>query len=471
MEETESEDISPGIQARKRRRRLAARLALEMELIKKEFERPSALKNAPAFLCDFEKHLPFSRKEEIRYACIPDKRGLEKAADEAEKVKMVAEYAAEAGVLMVIDVLRQSRKVVFGRDWEIGYRENNIINILRKIERKRRRKGLLRDPERCRVSMAGVQRVWREMMGAEQEKRKILGLVGHEVTLSARKRVIRINDISWDSDQSGSDGVLCTMMRTAKIFPGSGVSYEHVMLPSVGDDDPPPLFNTKAHAFPRKAEDTSPKIQMVETYKKYLGNFSKLSAQRSSRNNLVTMQTSLGSHPTSQHIFKKISMEYLRCKSARDIVSHKYRHVIINREAHMAKREETKYSTGRLEDDSPGDLCSSGSDDTSVGYTFLIEAALGKVCSLDSEKNGEAGANAKGISIDGQNGRTQSDSIEAQMQGSQCNSEGLDGGDVQTASKDSFNGGVCDSRVEKPPEDPLDGGRVASGHSAPDDKG
>ncbi|AFN82706.1 hypothetical protein EROM_030850 [Encephalitozoon romaleae SJ-2008] len=392
MREAGNGDLPSENQDKEKRRRLATQLTEEMRLIRREFESTKDMGNGARFLYDFEKRLPF-RHREIRYASIPNKKAEKRAVNESDRIRMAAEYAAEAGVLMVMDVLRQSRKVVFSKDWEVGYRENNVINILQKIEKKRRKKGLLKCCEGGRIDKRDVENTWKMMMDAEKKRMDVLNLISHEISLTKRSRLICINIPFWFSSETegqhpesdcvfgkeGSEGGL-TYCRTkiSKMYPNESVSYENVIFPLVRDDSPPTIFNTRMDDSPEKTERTPPKAQMIERYKKYLKSFARINAKQSSRSNFNIAQPSAASHPTSQHVFKKIPIEYLRCKNAKDIINHKYKHVVVDRVAHMARRAETKYSLGDLEDGLSGDLCSSGSDDTSIRYTFLIEAALGK---------------------------------------------------------------------------------------------
>ncbi|KAL7348091.1 hypothetical protein P7C65_03s3g03990 [Encephalitozoon intestinalis] len=367
-----------------------------MRLIRREIERPRAMRDAPGFLYDFEKQIPF-RHQEIRCASIPAKKADSKSGDELGKIRMAAEYAAESGVLMLIDVLKQSKKIVFSKDWEIGYRENNVINILRQIEKKRRKGDLLQNPREHRIERADVEKTWKMMVEEEARRKAQLDSIVHEISLAKRDRVIHVNTFLSSfigtlnerttdlegrgiSDGEGEgDGVIYSRRRLSKMFIGGEVSYESVVLPTVGDDNPPPIFGRRLYIPSEKIESVTPRTQISERYKKYLANFSKLNSAQSGRSNFSMPQGSVASHPSSQHIFKKVSMEYLRCKSARDIVSHKYRNVVIDRTVDLPKRPEGRYPKIHLQDGLGGDLCSSGSDDANVGYTFLIEAALGKV--------------------------------------------------------------------------------------------
>lgn len=410
MREAGDESLPSEIRDREKRRRLAAQLTVEMGLIRREFESTGEIGNGARFLYDFEKHLLF-RHQEIRYASTHNKKAEKRVIDESDRIRMAAEYAAEAGVLMVMDVLRQSRKIVFSKDWEVGYRENNVINILQKIEKKRRKKGLLRSCPGGRIDKRDVENTWKAMVDAEKRRMDALSLISHEISLTKRSRLIYINIPSWSLSKTKSQylenghtfGKKCSESgltyggaKISKVYPNETVSYENVIFPLMRDDNPPTMFNARIHDPPKKIERILPKAQMIERYKKYLKDFAKINAKQSSRSNFSIAQPSTTSHPTSQHVFKKISIEYLRCKNARDIINHKYKHVVVDRVAHMARRAEVKYSLGDLEDGLSGDLCSSGSDDTSVRYTFLIEAALGKTS--DSGKKDILDADIKKVS-------------------------------------------------------------------------
>ncbi|AFM97984.2 hypothetical protein EHEL_030870 [Encephalitozoon hellem ATCC 50504] len=392
MREAGDEDLPSDVQDREKRRRLAAQLTGEMGLIRREFESTGGMKSGARFLYDFEKHLPF-RHQEIRYASVSSKSREEKTVDESSRIRMAAEYAAEAGVLAVMDVLRHSKKVVFSKDWEVGYREDNVIGILQKIEKKRRRKGLVRSCEGAWIDKRDVENTWKRMVDAESKRMNALKLVSHEIALMKRSRVVCVNASfraldearAWDPEDGSTFGMngeeeVVTYRRTkiVKTDPSEGVSRESVVLPLMRDDNPPTILNVRTHDSPKKKERALAKTQMIERYKRYLRNFSKMNAKRSSRNSFNIAQTSASSHPTSQHVFKKIPMEYLRCKNARDIVNYKYKHVVIGKETRMAGGGESGYSPEGMQDGLSGDLCSSGSDDTSIRYTFLIEAALGK---------------------------------------------------------------------------------------------
>lgn len=407
MGEAASEAALLGAQAKERRKRLIAKLSFEIGLIRREFEKPRVASNVPGFLYDFEKQAFFYHRE-VRSSRIPRRKESALPMGEAEKAKMVVEYGAEARVLMVIDVLRHSRKVVFGEDWDIGYRENNVINVLRKIDRRRRRKGLLQGSgEHSGMDGVAVRRIEMGMTAMEEERKRVLSLVGRELMYSARRKGCSISS-AWggrfsggDRDVCGStagnegvfDGVEYGGLRAGRIPSCSGVKCESVIFPRMRDDCPQPVFKPREYFSLGQAGNKDLRPRAAELFKRHLKIFSKLSARRSSRYSFELPQVSATAHPTNQHIFKKIPMEYLRCKSARDIVGYKYRNTTVDETLKMAKEAESKRTVRHFEDDSFGDFHSSVSDEAGVEYSLLIETALGKTCAPNTRGRGSEEAN------------------------------------------------------------------------------
>lgn len=137
---------SSGDQDEPKRSRVALRLTGEIDQLKREIERSRDMRNRTRILCEFERPSP-SNYVEMKYINAPAVPTARRMIDEAMRAEMTLDYASDAKILALIDVLKQSRKIVFSSEWEIGYRESRIVNALDKVDRARRRNRLLYSSE------------------------------------------------------------------------------------------------------------------------------------------------------------------------------------------------------------------------------------------------------------------------------------------------------------------------------------
>lgn len=202
-------------------------------------------------------------------------------------------------------------------------------------------------------------------------------MIKRELECIIEKRVIYDHN-TYSSSVSIKDESIVDMCNTR---PSHGeeyedkaceISYDNGIIRRTGGDNPSNILvrNSLKSNLGKKA---SSKAELLEMFKRYLGNLS-----QSNRSNFQMGFPSVGVHPTNQSIFKKISVEYLRCKSVREIIDHKYRNVVVEKAILQHNNVTSRNPLDLLDVDSFGDLCSSKSDENGLEFSFFLNSSPDK---------------------------------------------------------------------------------------------
>lgn len=348
MGEAESETDLSLVRSVPRRGRLVMQLTAEIDHLKREIERSRSMRNRSRILYEFERPSPFEYVE-MKYINSPENKEVVGGVSEAGRIEMAANYILDAKTVGLIDVLRQSRKVVFSDEWRVGYEEGKVLDVFSKIGRERRKNRLVCVArEVSGIDWLEMRRSRSRMASEEIERKRMLESIKQELKYVFLRRVF--------CDHVGAcDEKMCT---------------DRVILPG-GKDNPPAIFGVREPST-YEGGRTHAQGDILESFKKHLSNFSKCNSSMSSRSSFQTTFPSTGLHPTNQYIFKKIPAEYLRCKSAREIIDYKYRNVVVEKMRLRTEGTGPKRSFSPHDDDSFGDLCSSRTDENELEIGFLL---------------------------------------------------------------------------------------------------
>lgn len=386
MKETESRLASSGAPLEAKRHRVVRQLTADIDHLKREIERSMDMRNRSRILSEFERPLPLNhvKKKCVDILTVPARKT---AVEEMGKVEMVMDYALDANALALVDVLKHSKKVVFSSEWEIGYKENKIVSILDKVDRARRKNRLFRASEEAGISKAEPQKIRNMILGMDAEKRGKLKMIKRELESVAEKAIVyeyssmfssgvdtgdRAMNAACDNRSSHADEhQVVRMGEPCEINNGSGIIQRTV------DDNPQNIFVSSIQSIPIPEKKISSKTGVLDAFKRYLNNFSKCNSSQSSRSGFRIGFPSAGIHPTNQHIFKKVPAEHLRCRSVKEIVDYKYRNVVVEKAVLKPKSSTSRGLLDILDESSPGDLCSSKSDEDELEFSFFLKSSPG----------------------------------------------------------------------------------------------
>lgn len=355
MRETENGVGPSGVQPESKRARAIRLLTAEIDYIKREIERSKGMRNRSRILYEFERPSPFHYIE-TKYVHIPKRDGGSCGIDEATRVEMAMNYILDARTVMLSNVLRQSKKMVFSSEWRVAHNEGRITTVFDKIDAKRRRNKLFRiSGDVTGVDKIELEKVRNRMLDMERERTRKMRLIKQELMCLTGKKTVH-------STMSG------------------GVMYGNGIIPQRGGDNPPRIFMARSwdqSSLERKR--TNPKEEPLEVFKRHLSNFTKCNSSQSNRNSFQMLLPSTGVHPSNQYIFKKIPGEYLRCKSARELVDYKYRNVVVEKAAPVPRSYTPRQPFDLMDDDSLKDLCSSKSDKDMAELSIFLDSDSSKI--------------------------------------------------------------------------------------------
>ncbi|KAM0672616.1 hypothetical protein CWI42_031070 [Ordospora colligata] len=365
MEGNVEQEVQNSIVEKQKKQQQIDKLTHDMKLIACEIQSERYTEKTSYILHEFEKDVRYFHNKK-RCVQIPMQSNGVKAVSEYEKMRMFVDYVTEAREVMLKDVLRQSKKVVFTHDWEIGYREQKMMEVAKRLERRRKKGNVVRKFIEEEIQNYSVDRcVVAANMDSSNHNYKInefMEKVKHELLRHSMKRMNDISDYMYDvcSKSNENDGVL----------------YENVMRPIVVDDEPALVFTMKKNNVVQEFKHVQSKSRMIEIFKKYLDEFSKCNGARSVRTNFQVQQPVGGAHPTHQQLFKKIHADYTKCKCAKDIVTQKYRNCVIDSNKARTSAKSQWNSKERFEQESSEESYMSGPGGNWFEYNFLIEPQM-----------------------------------------------------------------------------------------------
>jgi hypothetical protein len=367
MEGSMEQDAQCNPAEKQLRRQQIDKLTHDMKLIAYEIQSVGYTGKTSCILHEFEKDVKYFHDKK-RCVQITTPASSAKIVHEHEKMKKLAGYVAEAREVMLKDVLRQSKKVVFTHDWEIGYREHKMMEVVKRLERRRKKGSIVRKfieesmQEDSVAELCTASAVDMASSNHNGQANEAIERIRRELLKQSMKRINEPDNCMYD---------ICNKSNR-----NDGVVYENVMRPVVVDDEPAPVFAVKKNSVAQESKHVQSKPRMVEAFKKCLDEFSKCNGGRSTRTSFQVQQPIGGTHPTHQQLFKKIHTDYARCKCAKDIVMQKYKNCVIESSKIRNAARSAWNAKERFEEESSGESYMSGAGDNWFEYNFLIEPQI-----------------------------------------------------------------------------------------------
>jgi hypothetical protein len=359
MTKGEATEQPPEDQALSGRRRLMEQLTAEIDQLKRVIE-GSKHGGRQRIFYDFERPV-YSMHREVKHISMPERARPERTLSEVERVGVVMDYMAEIRTLPLVDVLRQSRKLVFSNEWEVAYREREHAKIYSKIERLRKRSRLVKDPRKRSVfTEAEVEYHRKRIAGEHLDKTRRVAMVMEELEgfLAARVvydsvdeflvskrlqtravlpvRAVPPTSMLYDIELNPSGDIefdplqwLPLMSDAHRAVSSTDVETSHLVVPHTGRGDPARIFPPRSWETKKAPRSVQSRMELLQSFEQFLHYFSKCLSSQSKRSVFQISYPLSGIHATSHHIFKKVQGEYLKCRSAKDVIAYKYRNVAV----------------------------------------------------------------------------------------------------------------------------------------------
>jgi hypothetical protein len=419
MTKSEATEQPPEGQALSRKRRLMDQLTAEIDRLKREIERSKHLGSRTRILHDIEKPAVYERRE-VKHISVPRRAVARRELSEAKRIDAAMDYISEIKTLPLVDVLRQSKKLVFSDEWEAAYREREHIKIYTKADRLRRRNKLIREAgPPAAFSEAEVCYHRNKIAEKHRQKIKNAAAIAEGIEELLRTRTVYENVDEIQVSQSLQTRVVLpvravpssSLLSNIEVSPdgasfldplqwlpiahemhrmekGGEADASSLIVPRAGRSDPAKIFPSRPWEAPKAPGKIESKAELVQSFERFLNYFSKCMSSQSKRSVFQVSYPPPGVHVTNQHIFKKIQGEYLKCKSAKDIIAFKYRNVVVESTPPKLSALSSKRRPGLFDDeDSLGDVNVSESINNDLDLSLVLNPEGGE----DNRGEEEAG--------------------------------------------------------------------------------